>query len=583
MYSYLVRLCSADGAPTLLVEADPLLTRLRATDDNGNEVRIIGHLFTKASDSGAATVVQSLTSQQRHKIFESKGRVLIDEYWGAYIAVIRLGAVQEFRIVRDPSGVIPCYFSTAGDTICFSSNVERAAAIHPTLTLNERFLQTTLIYNRVITDETIAVEVETLHPGQAAVVDFSSSISRTWYWHPAYFTRNRKAFDGLAASQAIRGAVEHTLAEQASLASRLLVMLSGGFDSSTILGALARRATYSQVEGFNFRTELSPDSDERRYSRLMSEWSGATIVEASVAPDAVNLLDPNTFRPMARPFLSIMSSSIWATADQYARERGLSAIWSGDGGDQLFYSFRSAAIFNDYLGVRAPKPPALSVLRDTARLCRRSVSSLLCEATRIGLRDPLAYFYDKILENEGGMVVEEVKAGLSYRQFLPPALSTGPTVPPGKIPQVAGLANTTINYVPLQRRQIKEWRPLVCQPLMELCLEIPSYILTRGGIPRGLAREAMTGLIPDDIRTRQSKGTSISFVHGWLSRPETQLLLQEGYLARNGYINRSAVKSAFADTTQFQKRHRLIELLGVELWLQNFAGWRENPRMEAKC
>jgi len=36
----------------------------------------------------------------------------------------------------------------------------------------------------------------------------------------------------------------------------------------------------------------------------------------------------------------------------------------------------------------------------------------------------------------------------------------------------------------------EEFHPLMSQPLMELCLKIPSYLLTRGGRPRALARTA---------------------------------------------------------------------------------------------
>ena len=62
-------------------------------------------------------------------------------------------------------------------------------------------------------------------------------------------------------------------------------------------------------------------------------------------------------------------------------------------------------------------------------------------------------------------------------------------------------------YDPLgQEGDAERISPLFSQPLVELCLRIPTYVLTHGGWDRAVARRAFYDDLPPEIRNRRHKG-----------------------------------------------------------------------------
>jgi asparagine synthase (glutamine-hydrolysing) len=54
--------------------------------------------------------------------------------------------------------------------------------------------------------------------------------------------------------------------------------------------------------------------------------------------------------------------------------------------------------------------------------------------------------------------------------------------------------------------------PLVSQPLIELCLAIPTWFWCADGQNRAIARKAFAGDLPPPTLARRSRGTSESFI-----------------------------------------------------------------------
>ena len=75
---------------------------------------------------------------------------------------------------------------------------------------------------------------------------------------------------------------------------------------------------------------------------------------------------------------------------------------------------------------------------------------------------------------------------------------------------------------------------MISQPLLELCLSLPTYLLTHGGQGRALAREAFADRIPAEIARRRSKGGVDEHATAVLQRslPLAREMLLEGQLIR---------------------------------------------------
>ncbi|MGI4815152.1 MAG: asparagine synthase-related protein [Janthinobacterium lividum] len=134
--------------------------------------------------------------------------------------------------------------------------------------------------------------------------------------------------------------------------------------------------------------------------------------------------------------------------------------------------------------------------------------------------------------------------------------------------------NTQLNRVPLSPLQIMTESPLVNQPLVELFLHLPSYVLTMDGVSRGFVRSASRGLLPEQIRTKFSKGSTSQFVTCWFHDARFREHLLNGQSVRSNYIDREALSRLFRNGCPFSVQQQLIDALPFEIWLRRFS--REN-------
>src|SRR5262245_59895521 len=99
-------------APGLLVlcsECGVASRRAHQLDDDAGV--IVGALFPDTALGSAAT----------ESIRASRGRKLCESYWGRYVAFLRESNGRRSWVVRDPSGVLPCFRMRASGAEVFFS------------------------------------------------------------------------------------------------------------------------------------------------------------------------------------------------------------------------------------------------------------------------------------------------------------------------------------------------------------------------------------------------------------------------------------------------------------------------------
>jgi len=118
--------------------------------------------------------------------------------------------------------------------------------------------------------------------------------------------------------------------------------------------------------------------------------------------------------------------------------------------------------------------------------------------------------------------------------------------------------------------------PLMSQPLVELCMRYPTYVLTAGGRDRALARHAFSADLPREIIRRRSKGGQEEYLKEILTRnlPFVRELLLDGLLVQHGTLNRANLEAVQSGepTSIAGEQTRLHSLIGAEAWLRR---WRE--------
>jgi asparagine synthase (glutamine-hydrolysing) len=245
-------------------------------------------------------------------------------------------------------------------------------------------------------------------------------------------------------------------------------------------------------------------------------------------------------------------------------------MFTGGGGDQLFFELRCTWPAADYLRTRGLDGGFLNAAIDAARLGRVSVWNVIWRAIADNLHpsDPA---------DEGGrhlMLVnrDALASGQHRERFIHPALHAAHRLPIGKRCQVHELTCAFDYYDPYQRQAAPELvNPLLSQPLMERCIALPTFVLTRGGRGRALARQAFAGDIPPEIAGRRSKGGMEEHISTVLQRnlPFARSLLLDGQLVRQGLLNRARLEATLSGRISPQAAHvgEVHNYIAIEAWL----------------
>ena len=106
--------------------------------------------------------------------------------------------------------------------------------------------------------------------------------------------------------------------------------------------------------------------------------------------------------------------------------------------------------------------------------------------------------------------------------------------------QIEGLTDALIfQGDSLRARSVRIIHPLMSQPILETCLDLPVDALVRGGRDRGLARKAFQTSLPPEVSERRTKGDMTAFYGRMIARSLKVLrpFLLEGGLAQAGLLD----------------------------------------------
>jgi asparagine synthase (glutamine-hydrolysing) len=518
---------------------------------------VIGRVFRTHAD--APSPIARFSDTEAVAIVESRGVRLVDLYWGPHVALISTEDGESI-VQRDPSGGLAVFRLEAGGVTVFAADPDllvSLALVEPRV--DDAFVRHWLLFPHLRTARTGIEPVAELLPGTAwRWRGGKASIETRWTpW--TFAARGAQIDDFDEACDRLRATAMRTIPAYATGSCKPLLELSGGLDSSIIAGALGARGV--RFAAVNFAT-LSADGDERPYARMAAAAAGAPLVEVieqKAAPDLATIPPPRL-----RPGLSPVLQPIHDGFRTAAQRLGADLFMSGAGGDSLFCYLTTASPALDAAATRG-MPAGLASLADVSRLCGCTVWT----ACRFALR--------KAIRRRGRWRREPLflARDLDAMPDHHPWLDASAGALPGKREHVEALV-TIFHFLDRGVRGplAEAAYPLMSQPLMELCLRLPSWMWIRGGRNRAVAREAFRGLVPDPILARGGKGRLESMcATGYLqSRPVLRTLLLEGALARRGIIDRPAIEDYLRLNPQKDdpRFFRVFDLATMEMWLRSW-------------
>jgi asparagine synthase (glutamine-hydrolysing) len=483
-------------------------------------------------------------------------------YWGNFVLFMS-GEDTRPRAYRDPSGAVGAFHLQLAGTDLFFSDAEfaRDLGFLASADVDLEFVVHWLQFPFLKTARAGLTGIVEVAPGE-----WRHRTDRGWSselgWDPCgYCWPARAVEDAGSAMAALRETAVRVIPRQAGT-GRPHLQLSGGLDSS-IIGACLHQ-TGTDFEGIHFAT-ASPDGDERRFAEDAAAACQArltTIVEDELSP-ALEMPIARSVLPGANPLLAPIERAIV----RYARENGAVLLIDGGGGDNLFCYLATAAPVVDALR-HGPRGAACSSIRAVAEVTHSTWWDVAKAAWRLQFHR---------LAGRAGW--KEDRSLIDRRMLLRepqshPWLSRIARLPQGKREHVETILQIQHFFDRRTDWALPVLHPLLAQPLLEICLRIPSWMWVEGGRDRAVARGAFKDMVPDSILSRRMKGSLQGFIRRSFERlrPDIRELLLGGELRHSGILDNEATAAVLADGWEADSAQlRLTEMASLELWMRS---WR---------
>jgi asparagine synthase (glutamine-hydrolysing) len=321
----------------------------------------------------------------------------------------------------------------------------------------------------------------------------------------------------------LRGAITEATRRSARHAGRLAVEVSGGLDSSMLLSLLVSLARNGEIsappEAITYESVVPTRHDDGphlrsledhvqvRAHRIMPEDAAALVGQLMVV-DA-----------MPAPSATLSAAKAIGTA---ARAFGVDVLLTGDGGDHVLDGnprlFGELALRGQILraidgGFRTRGAYFQGHARRFASLFRTLVDPLL---PRAGLR-ALQRWRRRPPAWAGPALAREVDL-LAAPAETRATLCEAPGERYARLLRWPGFGRWSV--MRLQEELVGGYTlrsPLLDDDFLRFAATLPPLSLMQGRFRRGLMREAMRGLVPEDLRLRQTKGTLYFFIEQTLA------------------------------------------------------------------
>lgn len=479
--------------------------------------------------------------------------------WGNF-ALFSIDAARRLRVYRDPSAVVGLFHLRAGDASVFVSDAEFASHLEllAGARAEERFLIHWLQYPFLKTATTGFQNVVEVLPGQLRLKE-QGRWSNKQAWSPwGYPLAEVQIRDGLEAARLLKETAASNV--PAAVGDPVLLQLSGGLDSSIVAACL--HASDRDIEGVHFASS-SADGDERLFADEVARAFRipmTTILEKDLEL-SLEIPAQLSFGPPANPIVAPINR---AMIDR-GRASGRSVIVDGAGGDNLFCYLLTAAPVLDAIHGGRSNTVRKAVL-NVAQITNASWAQVAGAAMRLELRK---FRRMPWIENTNGLNPGSCLGACEIHPWLlaPKNALEGRREHVEALLQIHHFFDRRTDWtMPLAH-------PLMAQPLLEMCLRIPSWLWCEGGRDRAVARRAFTEMLPDLVLSRRLKGS----LQGYFQRSFAKLrqamreILLDGELRRRGMLDVAWIEAAFSDRwTEDEVQLRLSEMAALELWL---ASW----------
>lgn len=292
------------------------------------ELEARGHRFRSRTDTEVVL-----------HLYQEYGDECVERLNGLFAFAIWDQQERSLFLARDRFGIKPLYYSWAGESFLFGSEIRALLASGlVSARADSSAVAGYLMLGSVPDDRTILTGVASLAPGQCATLR-STGLTTRQYWSHVDEVRRAIPLPPGEAEEAVREEMKAAVRRQMVSDAPLGLFLSGGMDS-TMLAALMRAAGHERIRSVSVSFDESA-FDEGCVARRVAERFGLEHVDTRVTYQDFESHLGNIVSAMDQPSADGINTYFVSMA---ARQAGLTVALSGLGADELFGGYPSFTV-----------------------------------------------------------------------------------------------------------------------------------------------------------------------------------------------------------------------------------------------
>jgi asparagine synthase (glutamine-hydrolysing) len=537
-----------------------------------------GHLFKSRSD----------TEVILHG-YEEWGVDCLHRFRGMFAFALWDSRQRQLFMARDRLGKKPLVYYHQKDHFIFASEI-KALLQDSTIErkVNTSALHHYLTYQYVPSSETIFEGIRKLPPAHYLLFREPGTVQIERYWKLHFIPKQQNPRSLTEWCDLIRGKLEESVRLRLISDVPLGAFLSGGMDSSLIVGIMAKLGG-QPVKTFSIGFE-EQDFDELAYARMVSNHFGTDHHEFVVKPNAIEIL-PKLVWHYNEPFGD--SSAIPTYYVSKMTRDHVKVVLTGDAGDENFAGY-PRYLRSKYVSwfTRLPEKVRRSLLPAFLRILSQS-------PWRRKTLNRLADFMEMLSSHQGRNYAEQIKIfnqkekddvysedfsrqvkGTDPLDYLIKKYEEGDTDDP--LEKLLYLDMTT--YLPedllvkmdiaTMANSLEARVPFLDHQFIEEVAGIPSHLKLKGSTTKFILKKAFSDFLPEAILKRRKMGFGVP-VSRWFKKELKdyiyEILLDSRTLNR-GYFKREGIERLLNDHIGLRYDHsaKIWALLFLEIWFRVF-------------
>lgn len=537
-----------------------------------------GHIFKSRSDTEVIL-----------HAYEEWGVECLKELRGMFAFAIWDSNRKRLLMARDRLGKKPLVYFYQDGRFAFASEIKALLQISwVERKVNPLAIHHYLTYQYVPSPESIFEGIKKLPPAHYLLYDSNGNLKIESYWRLNYNYQEKRKDDVETLCGIIREKLEESVKLRLISDVPLGAFLSGGIDSSIVVGLMAENGG-RRVKTFSIGFE-EQEFNELEYARIVSIHFGTDHHEFVVKPDAIEIL-PKLVWYYNEPFGD--SSAIPTYYMAQMTKDFVKVVLTGDAGDENFAGY-PRYLRSKYVWWFSRLPDSLrkgflpSSLKILAQLpYKRKTLNRLTDfmetlsshqgrnyaeqikifnekerddvyseefSRQVGKIDPFDYLIKKYDERDTDDLLEKLLY-LDMTTYLPEDLLV-------KV-DIATMANSLEARVPFLDHQF-----------MELVAGIPSHLKLKGSVTKFILKESFSNFLPRSILKRKKMGFGVP-ISRWFRKELKdyvyQILMEKKALNR-GYFKREGIARLLEEHESLRYDHsaKIWALLVLEIWFRVF-------------